>query len=147
MSRLARRKSTHINAPHQAYEVITCRYTRRAASDSHFVYTGPVLQAASQKVRFTPLLSILLIFLAWTPVHAEGEGLAGASTVKTSSMLVSLPDIGPKESTPGATGPGVYQSELAESEGSAAVLDFSYYLALALGVLGLLYIRRQTQAL
>ena len=62
-------------------------------------------------------------------------------------MLVSLPDMGPQESTPGATAQGVYQGERAESEGAAAVLDFSYYVALALGVLGLLYIRRQPQAL
>ena len=98
-------------------------------------------------VRFTPLLSILLVFLAWTPLHTEADGLAEASTIKTSSMLASLPDIQPQESTPGVAAKGVYRDERAESDGSAPVLEFSYYFVLSLGALGLLWIRRQSRAL
>lgn len=108
---------------------------------------APYFRQQATTVRFSPLLSILLVLLAWTPLHAEAEGLPEASTIKTSSMLAALPDVEPHESTPGATANGVYQDVRAESQGSAPVLDFSYYVVLVLGALGLLYIRRQTQAL
>ncbi len=71
-----------------------------------------------------------------TRVCAADAGIAEASTIPTDVVITATS----QESTYGG-------SALEKSSTSADSLDFSFMVVLTLGVIGLLWVRRQSQAL
>ena len=87
-------------------------------------------------MRRTPLIIALLCILLCTRVSAADAGVAEASTIPKDVVITTTS----QESTYGVSG-------LEKSSTSPDSLDFSFMLVLTLGVVGLLWVRRQSQAL
>ena len=73
-------------------------------------------------------------------VHADEGSVAQASTIPVSSVVETNVEASAQEST--FEGPAVETSSTA-----AGSFDYSYFLVLALGIAGLVWVRRQSQSL
>ena len=87
-------------------------------------------------MRRTPLIIALLCILLCTRVSAADAGIAEASTIPQDVVITTAS----QESTYGVSG-------LEQGSTSSESLDFSFMIVLTLGVIGLLWVRRQSQAL
>ncbi len=90
-------------------------------------------------MRLTPLLIILLFVVLNARVCVADDTIAPvheASTISLSAVLATAP------------GESTFEGSAVESSGTTAdSFDFSYFLVLSLGIAGLFWIRRQSQAL
>ncbi len=87
-------------------------------------------------MRQTPLIIALLCILLCTRVSAADAGIAEASTIPQDAVITTAS----QESTYRVSG-------LEKSSTSSDSLDFSFMVVLTLGIIGLLWVRRQSQTL